>query len=1074
MLPDFRGLLCQSNNSASLRSLERRSDNCFSGLRSFQQFAKECDRVVLLENFLTLFPLNHADSHTSHHTSDCPKAPIPDSPPTPAYVQEWLDSQVSPGIIDANVRPAEGDDAVDLLTRYAIEQMGGHAAQYATTAVIKLRQRYHHVLAGGWWVSGLDPLADWSPMDWGQLKPTHPRQRWNDPDKVIKYEAPAKQPTRAIFLDGSDAIHWPTVQTDITIPRLWTEGAKKAGAALTQGYAAIALPGVYSGYRTKDRLGNPIPPHLIADVAAMAQPGSIHYLSFDQDEKPTTRRNVAIALTRLGQLLTDQGAHVRVVRWSPSKGKGIDDLITNHGPDAFHRAVEKALTFEEWQLWQALDNRLTLKPTLTLKTHDLTVLTPESIPAAGVIALASAKGTSKTNLVNSLIKDQPKVLLAGHRVSLIRNLCDRGDVHYRGDLDKQGGRFIAGDAYTLRVGTCVDSLLAIDPDAFKGCDLVLDEVCQVLRHLLTSSTCNQQGKRPVLLMRFRQLIRSARRVILADADLDDSALRYIQQLRGDVDPTQPFLIRNDYQAPGYAVRFIQAPDSSAITGELLRDLKNGLRLYIATDSKRGSKRLHRLIEELKGNLPTLLINSDTSGGETERAFIENPDQHLTTIALSAVTASPSAGTGLSIEGEHFDKVYGLFYGASSTDADMAQALGRVRSPIPRVVWCAKYGRSFSKAGRETSPKQLRSLLRQKTQANTLLIRASLSEVGYSELSRYDWEADPHIHYWSQIEAQRNRSMWHLRTALKVRLMHEGHQVEPVTLGKDQQAHTLLKEARNDMKIEQALSVEAARNITQSEAKLYDQMESLEPQQRLSLQKYKIAEFHCVPINEVDADMVFADNSGRRRGQLLNLERMRSPETATDADVRALERQGQWQQGHTPWDLSNATLKREVRKRLGLAAYLEPGKQWDSESLAEFKATALKLAPQVKAALNFTVRPDMSAVQILNQLLEQMGLVCIQFQPRRNGKRLRVYQLDPVVYQQQMEILERRKASREKATDDGTPAPTNKLTGSGCATAEPLLIGTLDDSVPDLALNNTDCELVATDNQIELIPQFNSA
>ena len=299
--------------------------------------------------------------------------------------------------------------------------------------------------------------------------------------------------------------------------------------------------------------------------------------------------------------------------------------------------------------------------------------------------------------------------------------------------------------------------------------------------------------------------------------------------------------------------------------------------------------------------------------------MENPDLHLTTIALSAVTASPSAGTGLSIEGEHFDKVYGLFYGASSTDADMAQALGRVRAAIPRVVWCAKYGRSFSKAGRETSPKQLRSLLRQKTQANTLLIRASLSEVGYSGLSSYDWESDPHVQYWSQIEAQRNRSMWHLRTALKVRLMHEGHQVEPVTLGKNQQAHTLLKEARNDMKIEQAISVEAAHSITATEAKLLEQMESLESEQRLSLQKYKIAEFYQVPIEEVDADMVFADNGGRRRGQLLNFERMLHPETATDADVRALERQGQWQQGYTPWDLSNATLKQKMRQLLGLEA-----------------------------------------------------------------------------------------------------------------------------------------------------------
>ena len=575
-------------------------------------------------------------------------------------------------------------------------------------------------------------------------------------------------------------------------------------------------------------------------------------------------------------------------------------------------------------------------------------------------------------------------------------------------------------------------------------------------------------------MRFRQLIQSARRVILADADLDDSALRYIQQLRDEVDSTKPFLIRNDYQAPGYPVRFIQAPDSSAITGELLRDLKEGLRLYIATDSKRGSKRIHRLIEELKRDLPNLLINSDTSGGETERAFMENPDLHLTTIVLQAVTASPSAGTGLSIEGEHFDKVYGLFYGASSTDADMAQALGRVRAPIPRVVWCAKYGRSFSKAGRETSPKQLRSLLKQKTQANTLLIRASLSEVGYSGLSNYDWDSDPHIHYWSQIEAQRNRSMWHLRTALKIRLMHEGHQVEPVTLGKDQQAHTLLKEARNDMKIEQAISVEAAHNITAAEAKLLDQMESLEPEQHLSLQKYKIAEFYCVPIEEVDADMVFADNHGRQRGQLLNLERMLEPETATEADVRALERQGQWQQGYTPWDLSNATLKQEIRKRLGLGTFLVPGKTWSRESLGGFKELALKYRAQVKAALNFTVSPELSAVQILNQLLEQMGLVCIYKHVRRGDKRLRIYELDPVVYQQQLEILERRKASREKGNQAGTTPATNYSIGRGCATAEPLFISALGEAGADAASTSDCCEVATALHQSDPIPCTNSA
>jgi len=40
---------------------------------------------------------------------------------------------------------------------------------------------------------------------------------------------------------------------------LCTEGAKKAGALLTAGYAAIALPGVNGGYRVQqDELGNRI------------------------------------------------------------------------------------------------------------------------------------------------------------------------------------------------------------------------------------------------------------------------------------------------------------------------------------------------------------------------------------------------------------------------------------------------------------------------------------------------------------------------------------------------------------------------------------------------------------------------------------------------------------------------------------------------------------------------------------------------------------------------------------------------------------------------------------------------
>ena len=945
-----------------------------------------------------------------------------------AAYHEWIKgSYVSPEITHANVNWLEGDEAVEAIVGPALGQMTGHSLQYATSRVTHLLDRYGHLKEGGWWVDGLDPLNDWERMEWGQFKPTSPRHSFDNPNKTIKYETPPKTAMRAIFLDG--AVDWRVVQADTEIPILITEGAKKAGAALTQNYAAIALAGVNSGYRTKDALKNPIEPYLIADIAAMAQAGRKVYLAFDQDDKLATIQKVSVALSRFGQLLKAQGCDVWVIRWLPAQGKGLDDLIAGHGPEAFHKAVSRALTLEEWQMWQALENRLTITPTIKIEANDLKVLSPESVPDTGIVAIASAKGTGKTNLVGGLVADKSKALLAGHRISLMRNLSERCGVKYRGDLDKHAGRFIAGDAYTLRVGTCVDSLLAINPDAFSGCDLVLDEVCQVMRHLLTSSTCNKDGRRPVLLTRFRELLQAARRVIIADADLDNKVIRYIQQLREETTP--PFLIYNDYKAPGYPVRFITAPNASAIIYELMQDIQEGKRIYVATDSKRGSTRIEKLIKELGQDIQSLLINSETSGSDIAQAFMEDPDHFLKSNPLQIVIASPSAGTGISIERSHFDKVYGIFWGASSTDADMSQALGRVREAAPRVVWCSKLGRNFSKAGRDTSPLKLKNLLKQKMDANTLLIRASLSEDSYGSIHSYDWASNPHIGYWAETEAQSNRSMWNLRTALKVRLMHEGNQIEQVDLEDNEQTRLLIRAARDKLKIERAIAIESAANLTAVEAKQLDQLDGLDEAQKLSLQKWQIAEFYCVAIDEVDRDLVLYDNDGRRRGQLLNLESFLCPDVAVAADVRSLEKQAKWQSGMTPWDIGNVSLKRWCRNQLELDTYLEPHQQWNSDSLADFKKKAVELAIQVKAALNFTIKPEMSAVQILNQLLEQIGVECKGKQTRKEGLRVRTYAVVPECRDQNAEVLKRRKSRREKLLEDVTPPTLNHQVIGGC-------------------------------------------
>ena len=324
---------------------------------------------------------------------------------------------------------------------------------------------------------------------------------------------------------------WNWLEQHPQIPIVFTEGGKKALCLLSLGYVAIALYGINGGYRVRDPDKNVVSPYLLADVGQFAGLGRPTILVFDQDTKPDTRSTVARALSRFGGLLTAAGCEVTIAQWQPEQGKGVDDLCVQSGANAVHGAITNALPLPHWQIWQRLTQRLTYPANLKLTTADLSTLELE-LPEEGILAIASAKGTGKTKQIRTVAASAPKVLAAGHRIALMRNLCDRLNLDYRGDLDKAKGQFINGAGYALRIGFCVDSLLAINPQQFAGCDLIIDEVVQVIRHLLTSSTCAKDGRRPALLTRFHQLIQTARRVIVADADLDNGTLHYLQELRG--------------------------------------------------------------------------------------------------------------------------------------------------------------------------------------------------------------------------------------------------------------------------------------------------------------------------------------------------------------------------------------------------------------------------------------------------------------------------------------------------------------------------------------------------------------
>jgi conjugative relaxase-like TrwC/TraI family protein len=145
--------------------------------------------------------------------------------------------------------------------------------------------KYAHIESGGWWCdAGVNPksFADLQAGDkpdrklWGCYKPNNPREKADKPGKFIKYEHPPKTELSIFLLDVPDEIaeriyekagvkptesdrasgFWYCV-CQHNLPVTITEGAKKAASLLSQGHAAIGLPGIYAGYRSLDEFGEP-------------------------------------------------------------------------------------------------------------------------------------------------------------------------------------------------------------------------------------------------------------------------------------------------------------------------------------------------------------------------------------------------------------------------------------------------------------------------------------------------------------------------------------------------------------------------------------------------------------------------------------------------------------------------------------------------------------------------------------------------------------------------------------------------------------------------------------------------
>lgn len=630
----------------------------------------------------------------------------------PAHLTEWVSgSACHPDLAAANLQSLAGADVLQALAGDRLEQLGGWSQQLVTASVRSLLRPLEPVAeGGGWWCSGLDPLADWAPMAWGCFKPDHPR--WDgERGRARKYEHPIRVAARSFWLrvpatvarlvarrwhlqlpaavaadaDGSAGAFWRWWASEPRLPLLLTEGAKKAAALLSAGVPAAALPGIWNGAPRDPSTDRPA---LLRDLAGVPLAGRRCWVLFDWSDSKQGRRDVAKASRRLGRLLQGAGAAEVLVGACPGPAKGADDHLAAGG------------TWE--QLAQALTPIRPLPVLPRLRAADrvaaagqwLGIACPIPSPdQARLVGLACPMGSGKTEAIAAavapLLHAGTRVVLLTHRRSLGAALAERLGLPW-GDDAAPGS-----DLRQLGIALCIDSLCADSGLRFHAADwrdavVVIDEAAAVVAHTLMASGTAVAQRRPQVLSTLSQLLAGARQVIAADAQLSDPVLQALEASTG----VRALLIASDHR-PARGRGLSSHPSRESWRLALVEQLQQRRRLWISTTAQQAgapnsAQNLAALVAEHWPDARVLVVDSQTVAepGHPAAELAAAPDEIAA--AHDVVIATPAIAAGLSVTLRgHFAAVFGWAGGTTDPTA-VAQALARVRDGCRRHLYAPEF------------------------------------------------------------------------------------------------------------------------------------------------------------------------------------------------------------------------------------------------------------------------------------------------------------------------------------------------------------------------------------------------
>jgi hypothetical protein len=931
-----------------------------------------------------------------------------------AHFQEWEASAVDPGIIAQNVESLSGDEVY----RYIIPDPAAVTKRVQPDAQWRtIRQRYGHLELGGWWASGCDPLNGYGPMEWGCLKPNAPRLTGGfDTKKIktVKYEHPFKTPLRATFLNVplhiwekiserygvelpplkastksdvyiySDSVDgytpsisfWQWVHEN-NLPITIVEGVKKAGAVLSAGYIALALPGIFAGYRaTRDDLGR-VKRALIPDLQHFATAGREINICFDYENRPVQLKNLNKAICGLSFLLTDAGCSVRLTDL-PGKEKGVDDFIFARGVDAYDE-IHAGLTPNQWTVLGL--SRLT-SVSVTINQRFLGDM--ECPDGANLIAIKSPKGTGKTEWLIKIARIRQQLglstLVLSHRIQLAETICSRLGLDYVTEVRDETGKL-------LGFGLCVDSMHLGSKARFNASDwkdvlVIVDECEQVFWHTLNAST-EVKKHRPEVISQLATLFKNALThknggVILLDADLSDLSIEFVLGL-AEVENVKPWVVLNEWK-PEQGRLVIPYEKPSQMLAALEEEVESGEKVMIITQAQRAKSKYGTINLEahLRSRFPgkrILRADSDTIRQPGHPAFGCIAKLNEVLPLYDIVIFSPSLETGVSIDIKgHFASVWAFCQGVSAVNT-ACQSVARLRELVPLHVYAEKRGLSF--VGNQSTNHT--SLISGQNQ----VFKTSLSLIGFDGKDNYTLNSTA-IKIWGKMAARVNGGMREYRDSILAALKAEGHTVietpddsMPVFL-RSPRIDSQLKAIKEDNYIAECIAISDSdvSNMTHTEYEKLKAKKAKTPEEHYVERKYELVQRYSV---DVTPDLVAADDDGLYPAIRLQYYLCIGRQYLLERDKKVMEKMLSDGMGKVfvP-DFNKSILSATVATMdvLGLPTFMaETNRQFrcNDSDMQVMLSKAIQFRREIKDLLGVTIGDKDTPIEVLRRLLKKVAI-----------------------------------------------------------------------------------------------------